>query len=141
PLLRLFAPFLPFVTEEVWSWWRPGLVHAARWPEAADLRAATGAGLVDERILDLAASVLAEIRKAKSTTQQSLRAEVSRVTVRDTAEHLALFGQVEDDVRAAAGVERPVKGEGEPAAVGGVLGLAWGRVARPPPGPVPRPAP
>jgi valyl-tRNA synthetase len=116
-LLRLFAPFLPFVTEEVWSWWRPGLVHAARWPEAADLRAAIGAGGVDERILDLAADVLAEIRKAKSTTRQSLRAEVSRVTVRDTREHLALFGQVEDDVRAAGRVDRLEKVEGETPAV------------------------
>jgi valyl-tRNA synthetase len=78
-LLRLLAPMLPFVTEEVWSWWRPGSVHTAPWPVAPPLRDA--AGTVDPALPDLASWVLSEVRKAKSTAQVSIRATVERLTV------------------------------------------------------------
>ena len=103
-LLRLFAPFLPFVTEEVWSWWRGGSIHRQRWPLAAELRAAA---TVDDRsgdaaIADVAADALAEIRRHKTTEKRSLATPVIACTLTDTAERLALLRQVLDDVASAA---------------------------------------
>jgi valyl-tRNA synthetase len=98
-LLRLFAPHLPFVTEEVWSWWQEGSVHRAGWPDAAAVRgaAADGAPLV----YVVAAEVLSEVRKAKTTAQVSLRTDVARVVVRDTPERLDALRGALDDVREA----------------------------------------
>jgi len=93
-LLRLFAPFLPFVTEEVWSWWREGSVHRESWPNRSELRAASDDGMV----LDVAGAVLAEVRKSKTAAKKSLRADVQRATVAGTAEQLAALDAARGDV-------------------------------------------
>jgi valyl-tRNA synthetase len=76
-LLRLFAPHLPFVTEEVWSWFQVGSVHRATWPTVEEL----GVPGVDTSVYMIAAAALSEIRKAKSNEQRSMRTEVLRATV------------------------------------------------------------
>ena len=119
-LLRLFAPFLPYVTEEVWSWCRtdegplPGFeaasVHVAPWPDAGDLRALAGAtagateGGPGPEVLTVAAEVLGRIRKAKSDAKVSMRAEVASVTVTDGADRLAALEAAAHDVRDAGKV-------------------------------------
>src|SRR6185503_18230810 len=87
-LLRLFAPFLPFVTEEVWSWWQEGSVHRAPWPGPAELSPSDAS---DGRALVVAAEVLRAIRRAKSAAKQSMRAEVARLQVTGDA---TVFEQV-----------------------------------------------
>ncbi len=112
-LLRLFAPVLPFATEEVWSWWREGSVHRQPWPAAGALRAA-GAG-DDTDLLPLAAEVLAEVRRAKSTAKLSMRAGVERVLVVRPEAELALLRGAETDLRNAGVVAELAYETGEPA--------------------------
>ncbi|WP_061291912.1 valine--tRNA ligase [Herbidospora cretacea] len=95
-LLRLFAPFLPFVTEEVWSWWREGSVHTASWPSVG------GRG-GDPGVLEAVADVLARVRKAKSAAKLSMRAEVARLDVRGEKADLVRLAQ--DDLCSAGNVE------------------------------------
>ncbi len=100
-LLRLFAPFLPFASEEAWSWWHESSVHRAAWPSADELGDATAQG--DPLVLEMASEVLGRVRKEKSLNQLSMRAPVERVTVVDTAERVAALRLAADDV-ATAGV-------------------------------------
>jgi valyl-tRNA synthetase len=104
---RLLAPFLPFVSEEVWSWWQEGSVHRAAWPAAAELRAAAAGGQseLEELALEVTAEVLAEVRKAKSQAQRPMRAPVARLLVRDTPERLQALALGADDLRQAGAVE------------------------------------
>jgi valyl-tRNA synthetase len=100
--LRLFAPFLPFVTEEVWSWWQEGSVHRAAWPVADDV--AASAGGTDAGVLRDVSVVLAAVRKAKSEAKTSMRTEVSTATVTGPQDALDRVALVADDLRAAGRV-------------------------------------
>ena len=111
-LLRLFAPFVPYVTEEVWSWWREGSVHRQPWP-TLDLLPVEGDALAYE----VGAEVLTAVRREKALAKRSLRAPVRRVEVRGDAARLAALAEVTDDLRGAGAIEAFATAEGEAAVV------------------------
>jgi valyl-tRNA synthetase len=102
-LLRLFAPFLPYVTEEVWSWWREGSVHRAPWPTAGEGADAAGPG-ADPAVYEVAAAVLSAVRKEKALAKVSLKTPVDSVSVHDTQDRLRLLSQASADLREAGNI-------------------------------------
>jgi valyl-tRNA synthetase len=101
-LLRLFAPFLPFVTEEVWSWWQEGSVHRAAWPAPEELLSMIG-GPDDKAAEALAEGcrVLGEVRKKKSEEKKPLRTPVVSAIIRAPKHNLELLDEVWRDVSAS----------------------------------------
>ncbi|KQY63662.1 MULTISPECIES: valine--tRNA ligase [unclassified Nocardioides] len=99
--LRLLAPFLPYVTEEVWSWWQEGSVHTASWPTATELGSAAAA---DPSMLTHVAAALGGIRGAKSQAKVTQRTEVTRVEFTGTPEALAAIDKARDDLSAVGKV-------------------------------------
>jgi valyl-tRNA synthetase len=109
-LLRLFAPFLPFVSEEVWSWWQPGSVHQAAWPTREEIEALLPGDTEerraeDQRTYEWAIDLLFEVRKLRSEAKQPLKVPITRVMVTAPAERVARMREVDADLRAALRVQ------------------------------------
>ncbi|MFN8051401.1 MAG: valine--tRNA ligase [Acidimicrobiales bacterium] len=101
-VLRLYAPFVPFASEEAWSWFHDGSVHRESWPTADEL--APLLADADPLVLTVTTDVLRQVRRAKSEAKRSMRSEVALLTITDTAEHLAALAQAWPDLRAAGSV-------------------------------------
>ncbi|MCI1262548.1 MAG: valine--tRNA ligase [Tetrasphaera jenkinsii] len=97
-LLRLLAPFLPYATEEVWSWWQEGSVHRATWPKAEELALGQPG---DPAVLSTVGAALGAVRKAKSEAKVGMRTEVAKIVIAGSEAVIAQVRAGEGDLRAA----------------------------------------
>jgi valyl-tRNA synthetase len=97
--VRLLAPYLPYVCEEVWSWWRDGSVHLASWPQPASAPAGADRGPVGA-----AGLVIAAVRRAKSQAKLPLRTPVRLAALAGPPGQLAAARAAEADLAAAGRV-------------------------------------
>jgi valyl-tRNA synthetase len=108
-LHRLFAPFLPFVTDEVWGWWQDGSVHSASWPMATTAASAVSgedAGSSGASILDPVSAVMSHIRRAKTDAKVGQKAKVDVVVVNAPVALHAAIVSAQGDLADAGSVAR-----------------------------------
>jgi valyl-tRNA synthetase len=117
-LLRLLAPYLPYVTEEAWSWDFAGeaktSVHRAAWPEAGELLS-SGTSRGHAEVYDLAKGALGAINRAKTQAGGTVGRHVASLTIAAPQKVLDLFATAEADIVAATRVlslEKLVVAEG-----------------------------
>ncbi|MDN5727409.1 MAG: valine--tRNA ligase, partial [Propionibacteriales bacterium] len=93
--LRLLAPIMPFVTDEVWSWWHDSSIHHAAWPTVDELSTTGDAAL----LVDLAAGLIG-LRGAKSQAKVSMKTPITLATISGPAASLERLRLIEADLRA-----------------------------------------
>ncbi|MDO4613327.1 MAG: valine--tRNA ligase [Actinomycetaceae bacterium] len=96
-IVRLLAPYLPFASEEVWSWYRDTSVHVSPWPNGSGL---TCGG--DAELLAIAGQALSVLRKIKSEAKVSQRTPLEAVTVHVAADQVEAIEQARADIVATA---------------------------------------
>ncbi len=104
-LLRLFAPFLPYISEEVWSWHfaeetGQASIHRAAWPGPRDFE---GLAAPDEASsFEIAMACFAAIHKAKADAAVSAGREVEHLSIAANPKTLSKLALVAADVLSAA---------------------------------------
>jgi valyl-tRNA synthetase len=101
-LLRLLAPFIPFATEEAWSWWQQGTLHRSTWPRPEEL-AKYSAG-ADSNLMTTASEALMGIRKSKSDQQLSMKAEIE--SIRIASKDPEGLSSIRDDLRSVGKIDQ-----------------------------------
>src|SRR6476661_2826569 len=107
-LLRLLAPFLPYATEEVWSWFGEGSVHRQTWPTRDELPPGG-----EPALLTSVGAALAGVRKVKSEAKVGMRAEVRTMTLVAPAASVEHVRTAEADLRATGRISELAYAEGE----------------------------
>jgi valyl-tRNA synthetase len=102
-ITKLLAPFIPFATEEAWSWWQDGSVHRSSWPVSDELSSFTGSQ--NAALVSLASQALIGIRKAKSDQKLSMKAEIESLTIGASAADIELLKQIESDLKSVGKID------------------------------------
>ena len=104
-LLKLFAPYLPYITEEIWSLRyaeQNSSIHQSSWDSPQLLKKGNQELEDYKSILDLNFYILEQIRKEKSSQQKSLATPIKKLTLQMNAKNQKFFSYCKLDISKAS---------------------------------------
>ncbi len=106
-LLKLFAPFMPFVCEEIWSWHQRGSIHTSVWPHSnePEILEITKATADSKPVFEPASKIISLIRRQKSESQVSLNHPVKATEISVSAGDEELVRLVKDEIASAGKID------------------------------------
>jgi valyl-tRNA synthetase len=108
-ILKLFAPFLPYITEEIWSWSFADekdekSIHLSNFPQIRDLETIK---LPDYRqSYKLALSLLDDIKRYKTLNNFSYSSNVPKIDLEINSEDLKIYQLFQDDLIAYGRIDQ-----------------------------------
>jgi len=98
-IIKLFAPIMPYITEEVYQLFykqheKTASIHTCQWPLPDTTKESS------EKTGDLAVAIIGAVRKFKSTNKVSLKKELESLTINCGSDDEALIRKVLDDIKA-----------------------------------------
>ena len=99
-VLKLFAPFVPMITDEIWLTMYPEKksIHLQKWPQKIDV----DLNNISSHEFEVAKESIASIRKEKTSNEIGLGKEVEKITITVNKEKIEALNQVLGDVQDAA---------------------------------------
>ena len=104
-LQRLFAPMLPFATDEVWSWWQPGSIHRSTWPTTQEVLGDFNSNSDALTCLDAICEVLGVVRRTKTEAKVSQRAQIAKLVITADETTVKLLQANLSDLRSAGSLQ------------------------------------
>lgn len=105
--LKLFAPYLPYVTEEIWSLRykkKSASVHSAAWVEKESLPEWINSYKEPSSLLNIAFFILEQVRSQKSNLRKSLATPLKSLRITANSENLKQFPLFKEDILKATHV-------------------------------------
>ena len=120
--LKMFAPFLPYITEEVWSWRYKGesdSIHLSPWEKGSsltdqvslpfiqkkDLKKTEDTIQQSEEFLGVVFSILEQVRNQKASQRKSLSSPVENLILKGNFQQIEWFHFCKEDILRAGHIQ------------------------------------